>query len=104
MSKLGPLPKVALTPEEHAKNNLPDALARWALRDEAELKRARTEQSFCVPKADIAAQGYDLSFNRYKEGIPDEAQHRPPLDILAELDEIEKEIERGIADLEAMLR
>ena len=28
--KLGPIPKVALTPEEHAKNNLPDILSRWA--------------------------------------------------------------------------
>src|SRR5438876_1536920 len=27
--KLGPAPKVALTADEHAKNNLPDILARW---------------------------------------------------------------------------
>ena len=27
--KLGPLPKAALTADEHAKNNLPDVLARW---------------------------------------------------------------------------
>lgn len=27
--KLGPVPQVALTSEEHAKNNLPDVLARW---------------------------------------------------------------------------
>src|SRR5207248_6641292 len=27
--KLGPLPKAKLTEEEHAKNNLPDILARW---------------------------------------------------------------------------
>src|SRR5690625_3303924 len=27
--KLGPVPDVALTEEEHAKNNLPDLLARW---------------------------------------------------------------------------
>ena len=36
----------------------------------------RTAQSFCVPKADIAAQGYDLSLNRYKEVVHDEVEHQ----------------------------
>src|SRR4029077_11193859 len=34
-------------------NDLPDAIARWAKRATTESMRARTEQSFCVPKADI---------------------------------------------------
>ncbi len=83
--KLGPVPKSALTAADHAKNNLPDILARWksvaAVYDRRtisagkpatvtdrrynELKNPRTAQSFCVPKADIADQGYDLSLNRY---------------------------------------
>jgi type I restriction enzyme M protein len=42
---------------------LPDALARWRSRA-TESARARTEQSFLVPKADIVTQGYDLSLNR----------------------------------------
>src|SRR5438128_7584293 len=33
LEKLGPVPKVALTADEHAKNNLPDLLARWRDRD-----------------------------------------------------------------------
>jgi type I restriction enzyme M protein len=37
--KLGPVPAAALTTEEHAKNNLPDVLARWALRDADERER-----------------------------------------------------------------
>ena len=41
-------PATALSEEEHAKNNLPDVLARWAGRNGAERDRARTEQSFCV--------------------------------------------------------
>src|ERR1039457_3435048 len=57
--KLGAVPRVALTAEEHTKNNLPDILARWTERDKAERKNARTAQSFCVSKADLAAQGYD---------------------------------------------
>jgi type I restriction enzyme M protein len=56
-----------------------------------------------VPKADIAAQGYDLSVNRYKEVLHEDVQHRKPKDILAELAQLEAEIERGTRDLEAML-
>src|SRR5439155_15588671 len=40
-AKLDAIPVKKLTPEEHAKNNLPDALARWKVRDRAELQRAR---------------------------------------------------------------
>jgi len=65
---------------------------------------ARTEQSFCVPKTDIVAQGYDLSLNRYKEVIHKDVEHKPPLQILAELAELEREIEKGMVELEAMLR
>src|ERR1035437_2767485 len=101
--KLGPIPKTALTCDEHEKNNLPDALARWANRDGDELKRGRTEQSFCVPKADIVAQAYDLSLNRYQKVVHEDVEHKPPLDILAELAELEKEIQQGMAELEAML-
>lgn len=102
--KLGPVPKVPLTAEEHDKNNLPDVLARWAQRGGNELSRARTDASFCVPKAAIVAEGYDLSLNRYKELIPEEVEHEPPLAILAELAELEKQIQRGMAELEARLR
>ena len=102
--KLGPVPKTALTADEHGKNNLPDALARWAKRDGDELARTRTDQSFCVPKADIVAQGYDLSLNRYKEVIHEAVEHRLPLEILAELTKLEKEIQQGMTELEAMLR
>lgn len=63
--KLGSNPTAPLADEEHTKNNLPDVLARWNRR-EAERDRPRTEQSFLVKRADIAAEGYDLSLNRYK--------------------------------------
>ena len=58
--------------DEHAKNNLPDALARWRERTGAELERAPTEQIFCIPRADIVANGYDLSINRYQELVHDD--------------------------------
>ncbi len=101
--KLGALPNAPLAEDEHAKNNLPDVLARWAERGGAERHRARAEQSFCVPKTDIAAQGYDLSLNRYKEVVHDEVDHAPPKQILAELAALEKEIQHGLKELGGML-
>jgi len=101
--KLGPVPTVALSADEHAKNNLPDALARWRVRGSAELQRARTDQSFCVPKADIAANGYDLSINSYKEIVHDDVEYESPQVILDELANLEADIKQGIQDLRAML-
>ena len=92
-----------LTDDEHAKNNLPDALARWADRDGGESDRARTAQSFCVPKADIASNDYDLSINRYREIVYDEIEYPAPAEILDELSELETEIQQGVEDLKAML-
>ncbi len=104
LEKLGPAPKDPLAEGEHEKNNLPDCLSRWRQRKDSERQRERTAQSFCVPKAEIAAQGYDLSLNRYKELVHEEVEHRPPLEILAELRAIEQEILQGIEELEGMLR
>jgi type I restriction enzyme M protein len=101
--KLGPVPRTSLSAEEHAKNTRPDALARWAQRDAAERERPRTAQSFCAPKADIVAQGYDLSLNRYKEVVHEEIEHRAPKEILADLAKLEEEIQREMVELEAML-
>jgi type I restriction enzyme M protein len=102
--KLGPAPKEPLGEGEHEKNNLPDCLSRWQQRKGSERERERTAQRFCVPKEEIAAQGYDLSLNRYKELVHEEVEHRPPLEILADLRQIEQEILQGIEELEGMLR
>ncbi|MBX3633522.1 MAG: SAM-dependent DNA methyltransferase, partial [Simplicispira sp.] len=83
--KLGPVPAEKLSEAKHAKNNLPDVLARWGARTGAERERPRTAQSFCVPKAEIAAAGYDLSINRYKEVQHEAVAHRAPKEIIAEL-------------------
>ncbi len=84
-------------------SDLPDVLARWGERDGDELKRARTDQSFSVPRAGIAAEAYDLSLNRYKEVVHDEVEYRAPLDIIADLEKLEGEIQQGLADLKAMI-
>jgi type I restriction enzyme M protein len=102
--KLGPVPAFALDAGEHAKNNLPDILARWPQRAGTERANWRTAQSFCVPKADLVAQGYDLSLNRYKEVVHAEVAHRSPGEILATLGQLEAEIAQGMKELEGMLK
>jgi len=101
--KLGPGPAEALSEAEHAKNNLPDVLAHWWQRGGAERARPRTAQSFVVPNAEIAAAGWDLSLNRYKEVVREEVAYRAPQEILAELRRLEDEIREGMARLEGML-
>ncbi len=101
---LGVNPAQGLSEAEHAKNNLPDVLARWRQKSGAELRRARTDQSFCVPEAEIAGNGYDLSINRYKEVVHDAVAHDPPAVILARLAALEQTIQQGMAELETMLQ
>jgi type I restriction enzyme M protein len=101
--KLGVNPSLALSEAEHAKNNLPDVLTRWSQRDDTELARDRTDQSFCVPKGDIVGNDYDLSINRYKEVVHAVSEHLPPKMILAKLAVLEAEIQAGMKELEGML-
>lgn len=83
-------------------SDLSDVIERWHHLDE-ERSRARTEQSFMVSKEEIVEQGYDLSLNRYKEIQYDEVEHRPPLEIIADIEKLDAEIADGIAELKAML-
>jgi len=101
--KLSAVPSGDFYQVDHDKNNLPDCLERWANRESTELQRQRTDQSFCVPKADIVAQGYDLSLNRYKEVVHDEVEHRAPAEIIADLEKLEVDIQEGLADLRDLL-
>ena len=44
-----------------------------------------------------------MSLNRYKEIVHDEVEHRPPLEIIADIEKLEAEIQQGLAELKAML-
>ncbi len=57
-----------------------------------------------MPKAELAAHGYDLSLNRYKEVVHAEVAHKAPGEILKSLAKLETEIQRGMKELEEMLR
>ena len=76
---------------------------RWGQRETSERHRARTDQSFTVPKREIAANGYDLSLNRYKETVHEEIEHRAPAEIIADIERLEDEIRVGLDALKAIL-
>ena len=56
-----------------------------------------------MPKEEIAQNGYDLSINKYKkvEYVPVECPSTQ--EILADLNELELEITKSLAELEEML-
>lgn len=83
-------------------NDLPDIVERFRNLDK-EAARERTEQSFLVPKEEIAENGYDLSVNKYKKVEYKPVENPPTEQIMAELHELEMEITSGLAELEEML-
>lgn len=101
--KFGAVPATPLGEADHERNNLPDVLMRWGQRSGTEMKRARTEQSFCVPKAEIASLDYDLTFNRYSQVVHEEVSHTPPAQIIVELQSIEADIAADLVSLKRKL-
>jgi len=69
-----------------------------------QLDRARTEQSFAVKREEIASADYDLSLNRYKQVVHEHVDHLAPLQLIAELNAIEADIQEGLKQLEGMLK
>ena len=66
-------------------NDIPDIVARFhAL--EAEETRQRTDKSFFVPKEEIAANGYDLSINKYKKTEYQAVEYPSTQEIMAQID------------------
>jgi type I restriction enzyme M protein len=102
--KRGPVPDEALAAAEATLNNLPDVLARWRGRRDGEKARSRTEQSFCVPKTELAEAGYSLSINRYEDVEAEDLELRPPLDIVEALVQLESEISSAMQRLQELLR
>ena len=87
---------------ETADNDIPDIIARFH-HPEHETARQRTDQSFFVPKQEIADNDYDLSINKYKkvEYVP--VEYPSTAEIMADLHELEREITKGLEELEGML-
>lgn len=87
---------------EIAENDIPDIIERFHHLDQ-EADHQRTEQSFLVPKQEIADNDYDLSINKYKkvEYVP--VEYPSTTELMADLHELELEITAGLAELEEMI-
>lgn len=83
-------------------NDIPDIIERFHNLD-AEKDRARTEKSFMVPVQEIIDNDYDLSINKYKEIVYEKVEYPPTSELIAEIRDLNEQIARGIAELEAML-
>jgi len=68
-----------------------------------EYNRKKTDQSFFVDKADIEANNYDLSINRYKEVVYEQVEHDSPLEILTRLDELSIDIADKTEELRGLI-
>ena len=84
------------------KNDIPDIIARFR-NPESEESRERTEQSFFVPKEEIAANDYDLSINKYKKTEYVAVEYPPTEEILAEIERLNREAEAETAELRKLL-
>ena len=83
-------------------NDIPDIIARF--HDlQGEENRERTEKSFFVPKEEIVGNGYDLSINKYKKTAYKPVEYPSTQELMADLRELEREITKGLAELEEML-
>lgn len=85
-----------------AENDIPDIVTRFR-NLAAENDRERTEQSFFVPKQEIAENDYDLSINKYKQTEYKPVEYPPTAEIMAELRALETEIGTALDELEGML-
>lgn len=83
-------------------SDIPDILARFQNLS-AEASRPRTAQSFLVPKAEIAANDYDLSVNKYKQVVHQTVEYPPTSEIFDTIDRLETEILSELATLKTML-
>ena len=84
-------------------NDIDDIVERFRNLDK-ETDRKRTEQSFFVDKQEIVDNDYDLSINKYKETEQVKIEYPSTDEILADLNDLEDEIEKGIKELKEMLK
>ena len=87
---------------EVKENDIPDIVRRFHDR-EGEKERERTQQSFLVPREEIAANGYDLSINKYKQVAYTPVEYPPTSEILKDIFSLENDIQHEMRTLWADL-
>ncbi len=83
-------------------NDIPDIIERYQHLDQEE-GRERTDQSFLVPKQEIVDNGYDLSINKYKKTEYKPVEYPPTEEIMAELEDLQRQIDVEMAELKKLL-
>lgn len=83
-------------------NDIPDIIERFKNLDK-EKERKRTDKSFMVSKSEIAENDYDLSINKYKQTEYVAVEYPPTSEIMANIREIERQINEEMAELEKLL-
>ena len=83
-------------------NDIPDIITRFRNLT-AETDRQRTDQSFLVPKDEIAENDYDLSINKYKKTVYVPVEYPPSSEIIADIRKLQAEIDQEMAELEQLL-
>lgn len=83
-------------------NDIPDIIERFHSRDK-ETGRERTEKSFLVSKQEIVDHDYDLSINKYKKAEYVPVEYPPTGEILDEIFELDRQIEKELLELRGML-
>lgn len=63
----------------------------------------RTAKCFFVPKAELVENDYDLSISKYKTVVYDVIEYKEPTDIFSSLEAIEVNINKGLAELKAII-
>ncbi len=85
-----------------AENDISDIIARFH-NLEGEADRKRTDKSFFVSKEEIAGNEYDLSINKYKQVEYKAVEYPPTSEIMANIEALEIEIAKEMAELKKLL-
>ncbi len=83
-------------------SDLPDIVKQFKKRD-PEKESDRKAKHFFVPKMEIEDNGYDLSFGKYREEVYEEVVYEKPEVIIGKLENMEREIEKGLAELKKLI-
>ena len=83
-------------------NDIPDIIKSFKNRHKED-NTDRKAKHFFVDADEIRNNGYDLSINKYKEVEYEEIQYEEPSKILADIKQLESEIQASLEELEEMI-
>jgi type I restriction enzyme M protein len=88
---------------ETKNNDIPDIIDRYH-NLASETNRLRTDKSFLVPFAEIKANDWDLSLNRYKKVVHNEVTYELPSSIIRDIKTLQEENKKKLSILEDLLK